>query len=114
MKWPPVKAWTSKTFINGYKHFVAINYGGKGNSRWLNLVSVLDGNVSIKVFWQEINDSSKWSVGWSEEKEEANNRGDSAVKDGNQFSVYSRSCLHPSLDSGFNIPIRVKSVRNWT
>ena len=56
MLWPPIKAWTSLSAINGYKYFVAINYGGFGEDRWVNLVSVLDGGFKnaikfIKKIW---------------------------------------------------------------
>ena len=42
MRWPPNKAWTSAYLMKGYRHFVAVNYGGSGKSRWVNLVAVLD------------------------------------------------------------------------
>ena len=114
MQWPPVKAWTSKIAINGRWHFVAINYGGSGNSRWVNLVSVLDGNVCIKVLWPEINNNLKWSVGWLEVTEEISEKIGSNLNSPNKLDISSRACLHPSFDSGFDIPIKSKSIRDWT
>ena len=50
--WPPNKAWTSTKLIVGYRHFVAINYGGKSRNRWVQLVSVLDGRARLKLAWK--------------------------------------------------------------
>ena len=66
MNWPPNKAWTSTTSRLGFRHFVAINYGGKGSDRWVNLVSVLDGQARLRVSWQEMKDSSMWNSGWQQ------------------------------------------------
>ena len=66
MLWPPVKAWTSKYHINGLRHFVAINYGGEFMERWIILTSVLDGSVSLKIFWPDLQDPSKWIEGWED------------------------------------------------
>ena len=59
MNWPPNKAWTSESSINGFHHFVAFNYGGNGNNRWVNMVSVLDGNVCFRIAWPELTNDSK-------------------------------------------------------
>ena len=102
MKWPPSKAWTSVKAINGFNHFVAINYGGKLDQRWVNLVSVVESNVFFKISWIEMNNSSKWIQGW--ENIDITNHG----KEGNNFNFdkcCDLSCLYPSNDSGLTIPI---------
>ena len=59
MIWPPVKAWTSKVYINDQIHFVAINYGGELHKRWVVFMSVLDRDVVVKVSWSKLIDLSK-------------------------------------------------------
>ncbi len=114
MRWPPNKAWTSSSLRQGYRHFVAINYGGKGNDRWVILVSVLDGNIRLKVLWDEMKDSAKWITGWlqlpkdqsigiSEEKSIIEAEENSSLE----------ACLHPSEDSGLRIPSSINSIRPW-
>ena len=66
MIWPPVKAWTSKLYIDGQVHFVAINYGGVLLKRWVVLMSVLDSTVVVKVSWSQLVNSSDWESGWDE------------------------------------------------
>ena len=56
MIWPPVKAWTSKLYIEDQLHFVAINYGGKLLDRWVVLMSVLDSSVVVKVSCSQLVD----------------------------------------------------------
>tara|TARA_Y100001968_G_C18702954_1_gene412102 strand:- start:54 stop:401 length:348 start_codon:yes stop_codon:yes gene_type:complete len=114
MKWPPIKSWTSKEEIDGFIHFVAINYGGKNNERWIILVSVLDGNIRLKVSWGEIKDTSKWIQGWTEINNSENFKSSTTkiprlINEKNYFS----GCLHPSEDSGLIIPTTVKSTRAW-
>ena len=113
MKWPPVKAWTSKQTILGYKHFVAINYGGSYKKRWVNLVSVLNGSAVIKTSWTELCNSSLWIPGWVHfDKDEKKN-----YLDKSNFQSYkdkeTKSCLHPSKDSGFSLPCEIDSIRPW-
>jgi len=108
MIWPPAKAWTSKVYINGQFHFVAINYGGKLLNRWVVLMSVLDSNVVVKVFWSQLIDLSKWEAGWDERNyiecsKSVNNKNDIKI---NEFS-------HLSTDSGLTIPISEHSIRPW-
>ena len=108
MIWPPVKAWTSKVYINGQVHFVAINYGGKLLSRWVVLMSVLDSNVVVKVPWSQLVDLSNWEAGWDkrnyiESSKLLNNKNDLKTTDFN----------HPSIDSGLTIPISEDTIRPW-
>ena len=63
-KWPPNKAWTSSTSKFGFRHFELIDYGGKGEKRWVELFAVLDHNVRIKVPWSELKNLSIWTSGW--------------------------------------------------
>tara|TARA_B100000700_G_scaffold239966_1_gene266763 strand:- start:67 stop:420 length:354 start_codon:yes stop_codon:yes gene_type:complete len=112
--WPPILSWTRTTPLDGFNHFVAINYGGVGKGRWLNLVSVLDGKVTTHVCWDEINDNFTWLSGWSKsndmkiidhsKKKNARSKGDRKV---------TSTCLHPSMDSGFQIPTKTTSIRPW-
>ncbi len=64
MRWPPNKAWTSSTAIEGYRHFEVIEYGGKGDDRWVKLVAILDRKIEMKIDWNELKTYSKWSIGW--------------------------------------------------
>ncbi len=111
-RWPPNKAWTSTSSRNGFRHFVAINYGGKGPRRWVNLISVLDDEITIKVSFDELNDISKWTPGWLQiKRDEANCPQGGTIKQ--ETLIESQSCLHPSLDSGFLIPTDSKLIREW-
>ena len=106
MLWPPIKAWTSKSKKYSLRHFVAINYGEELKGRWIILTSVLDGSVSIKISWLELQDSSKWIEGWEE-----NDFSDTPVALENQCD--NNICTHPSEDSGLSIPISINNIRPW-
>ncbi len=106
MFWPPQKAWTSKSPINGLRHFVAINYGGELMERWIILTSVLDGSVSIKISWSDLQDPSIWIEGWEE-----NDCLDAPFAFDKQCD--NNLCTHPSEDSGLSIPISKKNIRPW-
>ena len=108
MIWPPVKAWTSKFDIDDQVHFVAINYGGKLQNRWVIMMSVIDSSVLIKVFWSTLVDSSKWKMGWDEI-----NHADSfkLIDNKSVFKDTELSCL--SNDSGLTIPISKYNIRPW-
>jgi len=105
MKWPPLKAWTSINSINGNHHFVAINYGGDQDRRWLDLVSVLDGDIRIKVYWNDFSDKTKWEEGW--------NSNNSAQKISENKYFEPSTCLHPSYDSGLSNSLSKDEIRDW-
>ena len=108
MIWPPVKAWTSKLCINGKRHFVAINYGGKLLDRWVILISVLDSNLVFRVSWSELVDTNIWKCGWDENS--YSNLSKSDVKKSYLKSSY---CINPSIDSGLTLPITKNNIRPW-
>ena len=108
MIWPPVKAWTSKVYINDQVHFVAINYGGELLNRWIVLMSVLDSNVIVKVSWSQLIDLSKWEAGWDEI-----NHVESYKLVNNKDYLKTNKFSHPSMDSGLTIPIYEDTIRPW-
>ncbi|WP_269605114.1 TIGR02450 family Trp-rich protein [Prochlorococcus marinus] len=108
MIWPPVKAWTSKAYIDGQVHFVAINYGGELPSRWVILMSVLDSTVVVKVPWSQLVDLSNWEPGW----DEINHREPSKLVNNKSF-VKTNDFFNPSFDSGLTIPISENIIRPW-
>tara|TARA_Y100001968_G_scaffold217254_1_gene199972 strand:- start:625 stop:954 length:330 start_codon:yes stop_codon:yes gene_type:complete len=105
MKWPPAKAWTSNFFIEGQRYFVAINYGGKSTDRWVVLMSVLDGNVVVKISWSQLSDKLKWNLGWNDNK--------SSKLFVNQSEIEFSNLTYPSKDSGLTIPIHKRTIRPW-
>ncbi len=112
MIWPPVKAWTSTSLQKGFRHFVAINYGGKEAERWVSLVAVLDGKCCFVVPWSDLKDPKQWSSGWLQlSRDEANpkQRGYECAQEINK----QQSCLHASEDSGLLIPSKVSKIRQW-
>ena len=64
MRWPPNKAWTSSASIQGHRHFEVIDYGGKGEERWVMLSAILEKDIQIKLTWAELKTYAKWTVGW--------------------------------------------------
>ena len=106
MLWPPLKAWTSKSQIYGLSHFVAINYGGESMERWIIMTSVLDGSVSIRIPFSDLQNPSKWIEGWKE-----NYSLDAPVAF--EKRINNNLCTHPSEDSGLSIPISKKNIRPW-
>ena len=108
MIWPPVKAWTSKTCLNGKIHFVAINYGGELLSRWVVLMSVLDSNVVVKVPWSKLVDLSNWEPGWDHR-----NHMESSKLFINKNDVKTNEFYYPSIDSGLTMPISKNNIRPW-
>ena len=114
MKWPPNKAWTSSSLREGFRHFVAINYGGKGKGRWVLLVAVLDGKSRLSIPWVEMNDSSQWQSGWlSLSRDEANPNSVGLIAGKVNDNGETEECLHPSKDSGLLIPFEQSFTRSW-
>jgi len=64
MRWPPNKAWTSSSEREGHRHFEVLEYGGKGDERWVILTAVLDKTIKFKLDWAELKTYAKWSIGW--------------------------------------------------
>jgi len=115
MEWPPPKAWTSTSLKEGFRHFVAINYGGKGIQRWVNLVAVLDGTTRLRLSWKELKDPSLWNVGWQKlSREDANPISAQFISRDADDPNCREACLHASLDSGLLIPCDRSSSRGWT
>ncbi len=108
MIWPPVKAWTSKVCIEGQVYFVAINYGGELQNRWVILMSVLDSNVVVKVSWFKLLDLSNWEAGW-----EGRNNIEFSKTVNTKNDIKSTELSHPSIDSGLTIPISKEAIRPW-
>lgn len=115
MNWPPNKAWTSTDLRLGYRHFVAINYGGKGKDRWVILASVLEADSRLKVSWNELNDKERWNTGWAQLPRDEANPASNLEKTLSGISNESQEylCLHPSSDSGLFIPSHDKELRRW-
>ena len=112
MRWPPNKSWTSASLREGFRHFVAINYGGKGNTRWVLLVSVLDGKSRLLLPWTEMNDSTKWTSGWLKlSRDESNPSSDRFSSKQERDSLL--ICLHASQDSGLTLPSDSSTIRPW-
>ena len=108
MNWPPIKAWTSKLYIGSQLHFVAINYGGELQERWVILMSVLDSSVVVKVPWPNLINPSNWKCGW-DEKNDLN----SYKRVDNKVEISKDIYIHPSHDSGLTIPITKNIIRPW-
>ena len=108
MVWPPVKAWTRKSYLNGQIHFVAINYGGELQGRWVVLMSVLDSTVVVKVPWSQLVDLSDWEPGW-----DRRNYSESFKLVDNKSEVKTTDFHYPSVDSGLTIPISKNNIRPW-
>ncbi len=108
MIWPPVKAWTSKSNIDGQVHFVAINYGGELQKRWVILMSVLDSSVVVKLSWSQLCNPSDWESGW-----ETKNCSSSSKEVYNKCEIIANNCMKLSFDSGLTIPITKNFIRPW-
>ena len=111
MNWPPRKAWTKLKPIDGLSHFVAANYGGLKKKRWIIMMSVLDGNVFLKVDWVEITNCSLWIQGW--QKDQINYRNDLNLNCRKvEKDVDSQFWIYPSRDSGLINPSN-HEIRQW-
>ncbi len=62
MKWPPSNCWTSPKSLNGNRHFLVKNYGGKGNKRWVELFPTKDKKNIFRISFKELD--SKWINNW--------------------------------------------------
>ena len=114
MRWPPRLSWTSTYLRQGFRHFVAINYGGQGNERWVTLVAVLDGKSRLSVRWEEMKDPSKWISGWLKLTRKEANPSKANYISGNKIEKKDEEvCLHVSKDSGLLIPSRLNQIRPW-
>ena len=58
--------WTSRTTINGLKHFVIINQYKSKKEVYLEFVSVLDDAITFKISKKVFEESSQWIRGWNE------------------------------------------------
>ena len=108
MIWHPVKAWTRKAYLNGQIHFVAINYVGELQGRWVVLMSVLESTVVVKVQWSQLVDSSDWECGWIE-----NNYSNFSTLVNIKGEKKTTNYIHLSDDSGLTIPITKNIIRPW-
>lgn len=114
IEWPPIKSWTRIVSLEGSHYFVAINYGGNRQNRWVNLVSVLDGDVRTKVNWEEMKDSSIWLIGWKNLDSLRRYRAlDKKSITNKTIKPFENCCLHASSDSGLGLPIKVGTIRKW-
>ena len=63
MKWPPTNCWTSPMTINGNRHFQVKAYGGKSDTRWVELFPIKDKKNILKISWESL--KLNWTSGWS-------------------------------------------------
>ena len=115
MNWPPNKAWTSKYLHKGLRHFVAINYGGEGKNRWVNLVAVLDGEARFKISWSDLQDTSNWISGWENSDKNIDRGAQELIVKPQKInnSAQGSACLQPSDDCGLQIPSNKGDIRPW-
>ncbi len=102
--WPPSMSWTALAPYKGESHFVAITYGIKAGKRFVNLVSVLYGDIFLSITFDELNDLTKWKPGWIEIANESTRTNFLKTKD---LSLIS------SEDSGLPLPLSLKGFRSW-
>ena len=62
--------WTSKKTISGLKHFVVINQYQLKKEVYLDIVSVLDESINLKISRKDFEESSQWIKGWNDNGEE--------------------------------------------
>ena len=97
-----------------FSTFRCYYYGGSGADRWVNLVSVLDGNTRLRELWIDMNDRSQWESGWRQlSREEANPSQISRTDNLSTEELNECMCLHPSSDSGLLIPLDESPTRPW-
>tara|TARA_Y100001968_G_scaffold250560_1_gene235634 strand:+ start:297 stop:635 length:339 start_codon:yes stop_codon:yes gene_type:complete len=108
MIWPPVKAWTSKIAIGGHNYFIAINYGGKQQNKWILFMSVLDSRIVVKVNCSQLTFQDNWECGWIENIHSISSKSIN-YKFEDETSIY----FYPSSDSGLTVPINTDKIRPW-
>ena len=62
MKWPPGNCWTSPKTVNGNRHFLLKNYGGKKDKRWVELFPTREKKNIVRISWADL--KSSWKSGW--------------------------------------------------
>ncbi len=112
LNWPPIKAWTSLYPIKGSIYFVAINYGGEEENRWVNLVCVVDGSLFFRVLFEDLNNIEFWLPGWQETVRE-NYLKEKYPAHISKSIDFNNVCLHPSDDSGLLISSDRIDCRPW-
>ena len=108
MIWPPAKAWTSKMRIKGENFFVAVNYEILQGEKWVDLVSVMDSNIHIKVSWRNMQNQDKWFQGWDENYRSSY---DDTTTEQREIKIIPFAQL--TIDSGLTIPISKRNIRPW-
>ena len=114
MKWPPTLSWTCKLNIKPCRYFVAINYGVDSGLHWVNMTSVIDGDVCFVIDFEDLKNQSLWSPGWIQfnEKELSlfNKKEMVFLKILDQCTDSSR---YLSKDSGLTFPLDKMRSRDW-
>ncbi len=108
MQWPPVMAWTSLFPYKGEKYFVAVNYSLclEDNEKWVDMVSIIDGEIFLRVIYKELNDLSMWLPGWTDVKEN--------ITQAKEKIIGSRLLrFNLSSDAGLSIPFDSLEYRPW-
>ena len=63
--------WTSTKSINGLKHFVVVNIYKLGSEDYLELVSVMDVDISFRISKRDFEESRDWISGWNDNVKES-------------------------------------------
>ena len=58
------KYWTSKTPINGLRHFVLVDETKENGNMIYSMVSVLDSEINLKITYDQLIKSGNWYIGW--------------------------------------------------
>ena len=56
--------WTSKKPINGLRHFVLVNKIKEKDQIKNVMVSVIDVDINLEIFNEELNNTLEWTEGW--------------------------------------------------
>ena len=57
-------SWTSNKSIFGLRHFVLVNSINEHDQIYFLMVSVIDGEISLKILKEELLNSGNWNKGW--------------------------------------------------